>query len=217
MLLELKDVSLQLEAKTLIAPISLALDAGEQAVITGPSGSGKSTLLKLIAWLLSASGGEILLDGQRQQAFSPQQWRQQVSWCAQTPALFGATVRDNLLFPWQVRKKTPQTAQLTAWLARVNLATSMLDKPIGELSGGEKQRVALLRNLQFTPQVLLLDEVTSALDVENGSTVRQLIDELVSEQSMAALWVSHNRDEIAAASRVITLQPPSQEAPRESA
>ncbi|WP_459617704.1 ATP-binding cassette domain-containing protein, partial [Enterobacter hormaechei] len=83
-----------------------------------------------------------------------------VSYCAQTPALFGDTVYDNLIFPWQIRDKRPEPEVFLEDLARFELPESILKKGINELSGGEKQRVSLIRNLQFLPKILLLDEIT---------------------------------------------------------
>jgi len=75
------------------------------------------------------------------------------------------------------------------------------------LSGGEKQRVSLIRNLQFLPRVLLLDEITSALDESNKHNVNEMIHRYVREQNIAVLWVTHDKDEINHADKVITLQP----------
>lgn len=82
-----------------------------------------------------------------------------------------------------------------------------MTKSINELSGGEKQRVSLIRNLQFLPKVLLLDEITSALDEANKRNVNDIIHRYASEQNIAVLWVTHDANEIAHADDVITLQP----------
>lgn len=82
-----------------------------------------------------------------------------------------------------------------------------MTKNIAELSGGEKQRISLIRNLQFMPKVLLLDEITSALDESNKHNVNEMIHRYVREQNIAVLWVTHDKDEINHADKVITLQP----------
>ncbi|MGX2008270.1 ATP-binding cassette domain-containing protein, partial [Enterobacter asburiae] len=138
---------------------------------------------------------------------SPETYRQQVSYCAQTPSLFGDSVYDNLIFPWQIRRQQPDPKALIADLQRFGLAENTLEKSINELSGGEKQRVSLIRNLQFLPQVLLLDEITSALDESNKHNVNDIIHRYVTEKNIAVLWVTHDRNEIAHADEVITLQP----------
>ncbi|MFS2225073.1 iron efflux ABC transporter ATP-binding subunit FetA [Pantoea sp. B65] len=207
-LLDVQDVSYVLEAKPLLAPVSLTLNTGEFVLLTGPSGSGKSTLLKIISSLIDPSAGSIRFRGQPIAQLKPERYRQQVSYCFQTPALFGETVYDNLALPWQIRHKKPDRAQLQGWLEKVNLPAEMLDKKADRLSGGEKQRVALLRNLQFLPDVLLLDEITSALDDENKQLINQLIAGLVRESGMAVMWISHDSSEINQAQRVLTLAAP---------
>ena len=112
------------------------------------------------------------------------------------------------MLPWQIRQKKAGAAVLKNALRQVNLPVAMLDKNISELSGGEKQRVALLRNLQFPPAILLLDEITSALDEENKQVVNQLIKGQVKEQGTAVLWVSHDSTEISQAARIIRLCSP---------
>lgn len=204
-ILQLENVGFQADDAVIFTGINFQLRAGEFKLITGPSGCGKSTLLKIIASLLSPTSGKIFFAGKDINALSPEAYRQQVSYCAQTPALFGDSVYDNLIFPWQIRNKQPDPQALVADLLRFGLAENMLKKSINELSGGEKQRVSLIRNLQFLPQVLLLDEITSALDENNKSNVNEIIHRYVTEKNMAVLWVTHDQNEIAHADDVMTL------------
>jgi len=180
-------------------------------LITGPSGCGKSTLLKIISSLLSPTQGDILLAGESYRTLAPEQYRQQVSYCFQTPLLFGNTVYDNLALPYQVRQQPVNRQKIIQHLESVQLPASLLDKSITGLSGGEKQRVGLLRNLQFTPQVLLLDEVTSALDENNKETVHGIIQHLIQTEAMAVLWVTHDKSEFSQADEVIHLPARQQE------
>lgn len=204
-LLAVRDVSYSLAGKTLLAPVSFTLQQHEFVWLTGPSGSGKTTLLKIIASLLSPDSGSVALRGEEIGTLSPERWRQQVSYCFQTPQLFGATVYDNLAFPWQLRQQQPEKRALQQSLAQLDLAPEMLEQPIAGLSGGERQRVALLRHLQFPPAVLLLDEVTSALDTENKARVKQLIQQTMAQHAMSVLWISHDGQETGDGARVITL------------
>ncbi|HCR3981742.1 TPA: iron ABC transporter ATP-binding protein FetA [Kluyvera ascorbata] len=213
-ILQLTQVSFHIGEKTVLENINLSVAPGEFKLITGPSGCGKSTLLKIIASLLSPSGGQILFAGQDINTLSPEAYRQQVSYCAQTPALFGDTVYDNLIFPWQIRNQQPDPDRFLGQLSRFDLAEDTLSKSINDLSGGEKQRVSLIRNLQFLPKVLLLDEITSALDEQNKKNVNEIIHQYVREQNVAVLWVTHDKDEISHADEVITL-PSHQESVRE--
>ena len=206
-ILRLDNVGFQADGVTILNEMSFQLRAGEFKLITGPSGCGKSTLLKIIASLLSPTAGSIFFAGKNINDLTPETYRQQVSYCAQTPALFGDSVYDNLVFPWQIRHQQPDPNALVADLLRFGLAENTLEKSINELSGGEKQRVSLIRNLQFLPQVLLLDEITSALDESNKKNVNEIIHRYASEKNIAVLWVTHDSNEIAHADEVITLQP----------
>ena len=206
-LLQLKNVAWQAGATQILNNICFDLRAGEFKLITGQSGCGKSTLLKIVASLISPSSGEILFEGKEISTLKPEAYRQQVSYCAQTPALFGDTVYDNLIFPWQIRDKRPEPDVFLEDLARFQLPETILKKNINELSGGEKQRVSLIRNLQFLPKILLLDEITSALDESNKRNVNELIHHYVRDKKIAVLWVTHDKDEINHADNVITLQP----------
>ncbi|HBC2538121.1 TPA: iron ABC transporter ATP-binding protein FetA [Enterobacter cloacae] len=206
-ILHLRDVGFRVGGNTILQHVEFCLSPGEFKLITGPSGCGKSTLLKIVASLLSPTEGTVLFEGNDIATLSPERYRQQVSYCVQTPSLFGETVYDNLIFPWQIRQQTPEPNKFIADLARFGLAQETLTKSINELSGGEKQRVSLIRNLQFLPKVLLLDEITSALDEANKRNVNDIIHRYASEQNIAALWVTHDANEIAHADDVITLQP----------
>ncbi|MQB53134.1 iron ABC transporter ATP-binding protein FetA [Rahnella sp. RcJ3] len=204
-LLRLQDVSFTLNHIPLLEPVSLTLNPGEFTLLTGPSGSGKSTLLKIIASLQNPTGGNLYFKGENITQIKPEAYRQRVSYCFQTPSLFGETVYDNLALPYQIRNKKPDDGQLRDWLKQVNLSEDMLTKRTQELSGGEKQRIALLRNLQFMPDILLLDEITSALDEENKININDIIAGLVEKEQIAVLWVSHDLNEIRHAKNVITL------------
>ena len=214
-ILRLDNVGFQADGVTILNEMSFQLRAGEFKLITGPSGCGKSTLLKIIASLLSPTAGSIFFAGKNINDLPPETYRQQVSYCAQTPALFGDSVYDNLVFPWQIRHQQPDPNALVADLLRFGLAENTLEKSINELSGGEKQRVSLIRNLQFLPQVLLLDEITSALDESNKKNVNEIIHRYTTEKNIAVLWVTHDSNEIAHADEVIPLKPASGNAPEE--
>ncbi len=214
-ILQLENVGFDIGGQTILNAVNLGIARGEFKLITGPSGCGKSTLLKIISSLLSPSRGEILFEGKEITALSPEAYRQQVSYCAQTPALFGDTVYDNLIFPWQIRGKQPEPDRFLSQLVQFGLPEETLSKSINELSGGEKQRVSLIRNLQFLPKVLLLDEITSALDESNKKNVNDIIHQYVRDKQVAVLWVTHDKDEISHADEVITL-PSHRESVREA-
>lgn len=216
-LLDVQDVAFSNQGRPLLQPVSLQLHQGDEILLTGPSGSGKSTFLKILASLLTPTAGQIRFKGHDITALKAENYRQRVSYCFQTPQLFGNTVYENLALPWQLRQQKPQRDKLIATLESVNLSPDMLNKPVEQLSGGEKQRVGLLRHLQFVPDVLLLDEVTSALDEENKWVVQSLIQRLIAEEQVAVMWVSHDVNEIQHATRVFRLELPKKEKDCESA
>lgn len=206
-LLDIRDVGFRVGDNTILQHVDFCLSPGEFKLITGPSGCGKSTLLKIVASLLSPTEGTILFAGKDIATLSPESYRQQVSYCVQTPSLFGDTVYDNLVFPWHIHNQTPDPKKFTDDLTRFGLSPETLTKSIAELSGGEKQRVSLIRNLQFLPKALLLDEITSALDDANKRNVNDIIHRYAREQNIAVLWVTHDSNEITHADDVITLRP----------
>jgi len=216
-LLDVKDVAFSVGDRQLLRPVSLQLHEGDCVLLTGPSGSGKSTLLKIIASLLTPTSGQLIFRNSDITTLKAEAYRQQVSYCFQTPQLFGQTVYDNLALPWQIRRQKPQQEKLVAHLESVNLSPDMLNKSIEQLSGGEKQRVGLLRNLQFMPQILLLDEVTSALDEENKLAVLSLINRIAAEEKVVVVRISHDVNDIQQAEQVLRLEPPEKENARESA
>lgn len=207
-LLDVHHISYSPHQAGLLAPVSFQLNAGEQLYLTGPSGSGKSTLLKIIASLLEPTTGTLMYKGDPVANLKPEQYRREVSYCFQSPTLFGETVWDNLALPWHIRQQKADPALLRRWLEKVRLPGDLLDKNISLLSGGEKQRVALLRNLQFLPAILLLDEITSALDEENKQGIGELIDDMAKQQGTAVIWITHDKMEIERAPRLLTLTAP---------
>ena len=217
LLLNVQDVAFSVGDRQLLKPVSLQLYQGDCVLLTGPSGSGKSTFLKILASLITPTSGQLFFRNSEITTLKAEAYRQQVSYCFQTPQLFGQTVYDNLALPWQIRRQKPQRDKLVAALESVNLSPDMLNKPVEQLSGGEKQRVGLLRNLQFMPEVLLLDEVTSALDEENRLSVLSLINRISAEEKVAVVRISHDVNDIQQAEQVLRLEPPEKENKRESA
>lgn len=202
--LTIQDVSFSIDQQTILQPLSLEIATGEVITLVGPSGSGKSTLLKIIASLLTPSTGSILFNNQDISMLDPVNYRKEVSYCFQQPSLFGETVSDNLNFPFEIRKKSLDETLIQSYLKQVDLPASFLSKKITELSGGEKQRIALIRNLLFPPQVLLLDEVTTGLDTDSKEIVQQLLKNSA-EAGTTLIQVTHDESEIAQAHRLITI------------
>lgn len=204
-LLRLSEVEYTVENQKIIDQISFTLSQGEFLTLTGPSGGGKSTLLKLIATLLTPTAGTIYFEDNEQSDYEIATYRQQVSYCFQQPSLFGKTVYDNLSFPATVRNQDFNHQRAEELLQLVALPQNYLAKKITELSGGEKQRVALIRNIMFLPKVLLLDEVTVGLDEKSKRIVHNLIATLQKE-NISIIQVTHDPAEIHSASKILWLE-----------
>lgn len=174
-LFELEHLSLTTNEDVILNNLSLTIEENDFLTITGASGSGKSTFLKILATLTPFSSGSFFYKGKNINEIDTIGYRREVSYCFQQPTLFGETVMDNLFFPFTIRNLPFDEKKASQALSEVNLAENFLEKKIIDLSGGEKQRVALVRNLLFEPKVLLLDEVTTGLDKENKKVIQTLL------------------------------------------
>ncbi|GEK90532.1 ABC transporter ATP-binding protein [Alkalibacterium kapii] len=204
-ILEINSVSFTTGKEKILSGIDFSVQASEHITITGPSGGGKSTLLKLIASMLTPTTGTINYRERNIAEIDPTTYRKKVSYLFQNPTLFGTNVKDNLAFPYEIRDEKFDEMKSIKWLEQVKLDRSYLIKPVKELSGGEKQRVALIRNLMFKPDVLLLDEMTSSLDMKNKNILFDIIKNLNEKDKMTILSVTHDEREISRATRVIRI------------
>lgn len=194
-MLELRNVKVDLGGKPVLNGVSLTLARGEIVAILGPSGSGKSTLLRAIAGLVPLAGGEILWDG--------------VAIATVDVHLrgFGLMFQGYALFPHLDvagnvgfgLAKEDRGRSVPAALARVGLG-GFEERRIDELSGGEKQRVALARTLAPDPELVMLDEPLGALDRSLRDRLVSETRQLLEEREVTAIVVTHDRDEAAAMS-----------------
>lgn len=201
----INDVSYTVNQQSILKSLDLTVASGEYVTLTGPSGSGKSTLLKLIASLLTPTSGTIQLDDSQVETIAPSEYRKRVSYCFQQPTLFGETVADNLNFPFEIRQLPVDHDLILERLQQVGLTALYLTKQVTALSGGEKQRVALIRNLLFKPEVLLLDEVTTGLDAANKAIVDQLITDYNEIEGVTVISVTHDQQELQRKGRQLTM------------
>lgn len=194
-ILETQDLSVSLDGKEILKGISLSIKKGEVVALLGPSGSGKSTLLRCLNGLEKFQKGNIFFQGEKVQPFE-QEWqklRPKIGMVFQSYDLFpNKTVLENcLLAPLQVqhRKKSEVEPLALSLLERVGLKDKTDSFP-RQLSGGQKQRVAIVRCLCMQPEVILLDEITAALDPEMVREVLEVILELAKEDT-TMLIVTH--------------------------
>ncbi len=193
-ILNIKNLSYEADNTKILKGITLDIEQGDCISVVGQSGSGKSTLLKLCADLIPASGGEIFYKGKSYGDYNPLELRRKISYCVQLPHLFGEKVFDNLEFPFKIRKELMDKVRVVSLLERFNLDESFLDKSVNSLSGGEKQRVAIIRNFIYEPDIILLDEATAALDKENATVVEEYIKEL-NQKGVTVLWITHSKEQ----------------------
>ncbi|MBQ3512828.1 MAG: amino acid ABC transporter ATP-binding protein [Lachnospiraceae bacterium] len=190
--------------------INFSIKKGEVVVVIGPSGCGKSTFLRCLNLLEPIDSGEIFLDGNliSSDKKNIHQYREKIGMVFQSYDLFPhKTVLENVILApvlVQKRKKEEVKKEAEALLERVGLLEKKEMYP-RQLSGGQKQRVAIVRTLMMHPEVLLLDEITAALDPEMVREVLQVVLELAKE-GMTMVIVTHEMDFAkAVADRVIFL------------
>lgn len=200
-----QNISYRVDDKQILDDISLKIDKGEIVTIAGPSGSGKSTLVRILASLITPTAGKIIYAGKDIEEEEPISYRRRVSYTMQQPTLFGKTVRENLEFPYQIRQQAFDENRALIALRTVGLSEDYLQREVNNLSGGEKQRVALLRNILILPETLIMDEVTAGLDGDNRTIIYQLIEKL-NQQGVTIIIVTHDEQEIAQAKRLVEIK-----------
>jgi polar amino acid transport system ATP-binding protein len=204
-LVELRDVVKRFGANTVLDRVSLSVQPGEIIAIIGRSGSGKSTMLRCINGLESIQGGHIVFDGEtvNDPATNLRKLRQRVGIVFQSYNLFPhLSVERNITWAPRVVKGMERDAArdlASRALARVGLADK-IDAYPDQLSGGQQQRVAIARSLAMQPQLMLFDEITSALDPELTGEVLKVLEQ-VAKEGMTMMLVTH---EIGFARRVAT-------------
>jgi len=183
--------------------ISFAMKKGEFISIVGPSGCGKSTLLSIIAGLLPPTSGSVLLDGREVHGVDPR-----IGYMLQKDNLLEwRTIWKNVLFGLEVRRQLDgeSTARARRLLENYGL-WEFRDKYPSQLSGGMRQRAALIRTLATSPEILLLDEAFSALDYQTRLAVTDDVYRILRREEITTLMVTHDIPEsISMGDRVMIL------------
>ena len=207
-MLVIKNVSKQWGEHQVLKDININVEVGERIVIIGPSGSGKSTLLRAINYLTPPTSGEIIYNGVPVSSQNIDYVRSKIGMVFQQFNLFNnLKVLDNItLGPMKLHHMEKKEAHLMAerMLKKFHLDDCIESYP-SSLSGGMKQRVAILRSLAMEPEIMLFDEPTSALDPEMINEVAELIMK-VAKSKMTMIIVSHEMSFVKqVATRVIFL------------
>ena len=199
-----ENIIIQVHRKTLLKDVSLRVLNGEKLVIRGPSGCGKSSLLKSAVGALPFVSGSIRVDQIELTAQTVAEIRSRIAFIGQEPVLGAERVREALFLPFTFkahRENKPTDEQVAQLLERLHLSTDILDKPCNRISGGEKQRIAILRALLLKKNIFLTDEVTSALDPASRTAV---MAELFRSE-ITLLSVSHDPEWIDACERIVEI------------
>ncbi|WP_394920533.1 ABC transporter ATP-binding protein [uncultured Robinsoniella sp.] len=206
-LLELKDVNFSYHSVSgetfALSDISFQVNDGEFIAIVGPSGCGKSTLLSLISGLLKPESGSILLNGK-----DVKEAHTNIGYMLQKDHLFEwRTIYHNVLLGLEIQKKiTEESKAMVDQMLKDYGLYKFKDKKPSELSGGMRQRAALIRTLALQPELLLLDEPFSALDYQTRLSVCDDISSILKKAHKTAILVTHDLSEaISVADRIIVL------------
>ena len=196
-MLKTDKISKNYSDKEILKEIDFKVEKGDKVIIIGPSGSGKSTLLRCLNLLEMTDKGKIIFEGKEINLdININEYRQKIGMVFQQFNLFpNLTVKENIMLaPVNLKLKTKEEAEKDAMklLKRINLKDKA-DKFPSQLSGGEKQRVAIIRALAMKPEIILFDEPTSALEPEMVKEVLNLMKE-VADEGMTMVIVTHEMD-----------------------
>lgn len=195
-ILSLKNISKKYQAKNgeiiAIENISFDVEKGEFVSIIGPSGCGKSTLLSIISGLEEKNTGNIFIDNEEVIGLSPK-----IGYMLQKDSLLEwRTIYDNVIFGLEVKKiKNRENEEYVINLLKKYGLYEFKDKYPKQLSGGMRQRVALIRTLAIKPRILLLDEAFSALDYQTRIMVTNDIFQILKNEQITVLMVTHDISE----------------------
>ena len=188
---------------TAVRDVSLHVEPGEFVSVVGPTGCGKSTLLNVAAGLLEPSAGSVLVDGAPLSGINTR-----AGYMFQADALMPwRTARENVVAGLEFRgvEAAQAAAQADEWLRRVGLG-GFGDRYPHQLSGGMRKRTALAQTLVLDPDIILMDEPFSALDIQTRQLMENEVLELWAAKRKAVLFITHDLDEaIAMSDRVVVL------------
>ena len=207
--LDFKDVVFGYEDYTVINGVSFTAKQGEVTALIGASGSGKTTLTKLAARFWDIQQGKILLGGEDISQIDPETLLKNYAIVFQDVVLFNASIKDNI----RIGKKGATDEEVTrvAKIARcdefIDRMPDGIDTVIGEngerLSGGERQRISIARALLKDAPIILMDEATASLDVENESLIQEALSELIKEKTV--IVIAHRMRTIRGADKIVLL------------
>jgi ATP-binding cassette subfamily B protein len=211
--IEFRNVSFKYDkmvADYVLKNVSFKIRPGEKVAIIGPTGAGKSTIINLLVGLYDADEGSIFIDGEDIRQFSKQDLRKKIGFVLQTPFLFSTTVKENMAYanPGVEEDHIERSARIAQVHTIEEVLPNGYDTLVGEkgvtLSGGQKQRVALARTLVAAPDILILDDVTSAVDTQTEFAIFEALSEPMCRKT--TIIISHRITSIQQADRILALE-----------
>ena len=206
-LLKIKNISKMYQAKNgeieALKDINFTVDNGEFVSIIGPSGCGKSTLLSIIAGLEEKTSGKLYIDGEESNGITSK-----IGYMLQKDSLLEwRSIYKNVIFGLEIKKiNTPENRKYVEELLKKYHLYEFKDKYPSQLSGGMRQRVALIRTLAIKPKILLLDEAFSAIDYQTRLMVTKDIYNIIKNENVTTLMVTHDISEaISMSDRIVVL------------
>lgn len=198
--IQLHRISFRTPERRILSDISGSFYKGKITTLVGPSGAGKTTLLKLCNGLIAPTSGELIVDGRPIEEYEPTDLRRKVGIALQSAPILRTSVFENLALPRKLQGKGLAEDEAVKYLEDVQLDASFLKRPATELSGGQKQRLSIARTLINQSDILLLDEITSALDPIAAKEIEQLILKINERYNVTMIWITHNLEQARAVS-----------------
>jgi ATP-binding cassette subfamily B protein len=208
--IEFKNVSFKYKGtdKFVVKDVSFVINPGETISILGPTGAGKSTLMKLLLLFYEPNEGEIFIDDMPLSNISKTSIREKIGIVLQKAFLFSDTIGNNISYTQSTKINILETANLSGLTNIESVFVNGMDTVVGEkgvsLSGGQKQRVALARTLLSNPDVLVLDDVTSAVDTVTEKEILKNLKKLASERT--TLNITHRLSSLSFADKIMILE-----------
>jgi tungstate transport system ATP-binding protein len=194
-LYKLKNLKKTYDQRAVLDLDRLCLERNRILALLGPNGAGKTTLLEILAFLARPNAGDIWFDSEKVNFThgNLMALRKKVVLVQQQPILFSTTVSKNVEFPLKIRNTSKKKRERVVGELLALVGMEMFRHTIAhKLSGGETQRVAIARALACNPEVVLMDEPTASVDVENQITIERIIREINREKRISVIFTTHN-------------------------
>ena len=195
MLYELKHMKKNYDGRTVLSIESLTLKEGKITGLLGPNGAGKTTLLKILTYILKPTSGDLCFRGYPVDYSGGKliDLRRKVVLVQQQPILFTSSVENNVAFPLRIRKiQKDKSERVIDELLELVGMLPFKHARAHRLSGGETQRVAIARALACFPEVILMDEPTANVDIENQTVIERIIQDINEKRGISVIFTTHN-------------------------